>query len=337
MYPKMLYPWWDPKQEQVDAPKFSNCEHLPILSRRNPISRIQAWYTIKGDVLHMQYWIWFLAPIYITIWIIAKYIKKIPIIITIHNVQAHEKAIRKTRIDKLVYSVASSYIVHSQDNKEQLLSIVGTNKTIQVFPHGIISPKVEPIPKNIARDTLNIPTTTKVLLFFWIIRAYKGLDTLLQAYAQLIKHDQNYVLIIAWKCREDRNIYQHIIDDLDVWTYIIRVDWFLDDDAVNTVFCASDMLVLPYTHFDAQSWVVALGLWYEIPMIVSNLWWLTEVIWDERYIWDGTSSQSLAQKIQSCNQDQAHHYILERKKHFDRDEIVQEYLLFASNVSCVLE
>lgn len=161
-----------------------------------------------------------------------------------------------------------------------------------------------------------------------MIRPYKWLHSLLEALPLLLAKDENYMVIIAWKCREDRQVYQEIIDRHHLADHILTIDKYLDDDEVNQVFCASDMLILPYTHFDAQSGVVALGLWYEIPMIVSNLWWLTEVIDDSRFIWHGKDVLILAQKIIECNLDDAKQYVHIMKQQFDWDRIVEYYILF---------
>lgn len=332
MYPKRVYPWWDPKQLWVDSPVFDQMEHVPIVVWRNPYTWIRAWMAVTWSILHMQYWIWVLAPIYICMWLIARFIKNIPVIITVHNVQPHEKNKRKLLIDKAVYATAHRYIVHSLDNKNQLLKIVGDNKPIDIFPHWIIVPQVQRIPKVKARDKLSIWWNKKILLFFGIIRPYKWLHTLLEALQILLQYDKEYMLVIAWKCREDRSSYQDVIDAYAMSNSIVRIDKFLDDREVNEVFCASDMLILPYTHFDAQSGVVALGLWYEMPMIVSNLWWLTEVIDDKRYVRQTNNVEDLVSIIRSVDIDASTQYIATKKKEFSWEVIVDRYKIFIQNV-----
>ncbi len=330
MYPKKLYPWWNPKQENIDPPSYKNMIHYSLISWRNPISWVRAWFSVNWDVLHMQYWIWFLSPVYIVAWLISKYIKKVPVVITIHNVQPHEIAFWKIWLDKLVYSVGDKFIVHSKDNKTQLEKIIWTKKDITIFPHWIIMPEVEPIHKELARKNLWIWNEKKVLLNFGHIRPYKWLDTMLDALGELLESDKSYILIIAGKCRENRDKYQYIIDKKWLGNNILRIEWFLPHKKVTDVFCASDLLVLPYTHFDAQSWVVALGLWYEIPMIVSDLWWLTEII-DNQYCvikkWE-----SLSWKIKSLDMELVKIYIDEVKNKFSWETIVKKYIVFYSKI-----
>lgn len=326
MYPKALYPGWNPKQEWVEIPQYPWVSSQQLLTRRNPLSWIKAWFFIEWEVLHMQYWIRFLSPIYIVVWIIARYIKKIPVILTIHNVRPHEIAKRKMFLDKIVYCVATKFIVHSENNKQQLQELIGKEKEIKVFPHGIIIPEVPKIEKLVARDLLVIAQEKKVILFFGVIRPYKWLHVALEALASLVKDDSDYHLLIAGKCRSDWKQYQEVITNLGLWSHITRVDGFLDDIQLSQVFSASDLMILPYTHFDAQSGVVALWLWYWLPMVVSRLWGLIAIIDDEKYICEVNDVLSLTNCITEINVDDANELILTKQTQYSRKYIATKLL-----------
>ncbi len=325
MYPSSFYPWWNPKQIEHNHDILRNIDHVSLLCRRNPISWIRAWKAISWEILHMQYWIRFLAPVYVVVWLYARYIKKIPVIITIHNVKHHEHTRWKGMIDKIVFAVADTYIVHTEIWKKQLEKICWMKKKIHVFPHWIITPVCPKINKNEARKVFSLSEKDKLLLFFWHIRPYKWLKVLLNTLSSLIKNDATYRLIIAWSCRENRNEYDRLIRELKLENHITRIDWFLSNEKVAQVFSASDILVLPYSHFDAQSGVVALGFGYEIPMIVSDLWWLRAVIDDDTYFFPVWNIVALEQKILNINLHDAKTYICQRKLLFSREHIVIEY------------
>ena len=332
LYPERLYPGWSPKQKSVEVPEYPWVSSTQVLTWRNPFSRIYAWITISWQVLHMQYWIRFLAPIYIVVWCIARYIKKIPVVITIHNVQPHEKARWKTYIDKIVYAVAHRFIVHSAQNREQLISLVWNKKKVTIFPHWIIVPEVVKIDTLRARDEFWIAHESNVILFFWVIRPYKWLHIAIQALSKLNENHDHYHMIIAWKARWDRSEYQHEIETYWLENQITRVSWFLDDQQLSFVFWASDLLILPYTHFDAQSWVVALWLWFDIPIIVSNLWWLTEVIDDNAYVHEVWNAEELAQKILHIDPRSSLEFIHTKKNKYSRKTISKDLFSFYENL-----
>lgn len=257
MYPRRWYPGGSFRD---DCQHVVHGEHVSIdarIDRRNPYSWIRAGIAIEGKVLHAQYRIRFLAPVTITICLVARWVKRIPVILTVHNVVPHEQARWKRLIDRAVIACADHYVVHAPANKQQLLRRVDDAHMISIIPHGVIDPIIQKPSKPQARKLIDIDQDKKVLLFVGNIRPYKGLALLLEAMVWLRAQDRSYHLIIAGACREDRTIYQKQIDRLHLGDALTRIDGYLDDEQVAMVFGASDLLVLPYTHFDAQSGVLA--------------------------------------------------------------------------------
>jgi len=126
--------------------------------------------------------------------------------------------------------------VHSQDNQQQLQELIGKNKDIHVFPHGIITHAQPKADKQSARENLSIAQDSKVLLAYGNIRAYKGLRLLLQALHELIQQDHTYHLIIAGQCREDRSYYQNLIDKFNLQNHITRIDKFVSEQESAIIF-----------------------------------------------------------------------------------------------------
>lgn len=354
MYPNILYPWGNYKEMSLQKPILDNSTMYEFINRYNPFSWIRTWMSITWDVLHIQYWIWFLSPIILTINIIARYIKKIPVVITVHNVKPHETKRSKLKLnkrllftiadncisyikiylDKLAYISATWYIVHSQKNKEDLIGLIWDTKPIEVIPMGILPISVTKISKAEARKQLHITNNKKVLLSVGNIRPYKWLWVTLEILNELVKHDQEYILVIAGKCREDRSIYQQHIDQLWIQDHILRMPWFLTENEMNQVFCASDVQLLTYTHFDAQSAALATGLDFDIPMIVSDLGWLTDVIQEKEYIIDIQDIWSSAQKIHTVidTLEKSILYVQQRKKEFSWETISQNTMQYYSTL-----
>ena len=75
----------------------------------------------------------------------------------------------------------------------------------------------EDIDMKIARARLNLSTDTRVLLFFGLVREYKGLDVLLNSMPLILKGlNGNAHLVVAGEFYEPEERYRGIIDDLSI-------------------------------------------------------------------------------------------------------------------------
>lgn len=331
IYPEFVYPWWT-KDKNLTVPKLQNTNLWNNINWYNPISWIIAWFKIDWDIVHAQWWSWILAPIYITILWIAKLRWK-KIILTIHNVSPHEKSVIKTFMNNIVYKLSNKYIVHSKSNKDELEKIVWNKKYIEIIPHWIIAPKFKEDTKENLRKKYNLSSNEKILLFYWNIRNYKWLDIMLETYSNIIKSwEKDFKLVIAWPCWQEWEKYQKYIDDNNLNNHILRVDWFIWEQQTWELFTLWDLLILPYKDFDSQSWVIATNLHFNLPVIVSNLWWLTEVIKDKNLIFEVWKTEELKEKILNIfswnNLELKKDYLKSLKKDFEWKNIVEKTLEF---------
>ncbi len=331
LYPEFIYPGWT-RDNTLRKPKLVQTHTYNNITWYNPISWIMAGFKIEGDTIHAQWWSWILAPIYMVIlWIWRLRGKQV--IITVHNVSPHEKSILKTFMNNIVYRISHKYIVHSESNKNSLKKIVSSKKQIAIIPHWIIAPVFKETTKLKARKQYKIDSKNKVILFYGNIRWYKGLDILLESFSKIIsKWNNDYTLIIAGPCWQDWDKYQRIIDDNWIHKFIVRIDGFIAEQQTWELFTLSDVLILPYRDFDSQSWVIATNLHFNLPIIVSNLPWLTEVITKKEYTFRVSDTQDLYSKIiklfQEDNLLQAREYLEEIKRDFEWDNIIKKTLDF---------
>lgn len=329
LYPEFVYPGWT-RDHSLRKPQISQTSIYNYIAWYNPFSWIRAGFNIKGTTVHAQWWSWILAPIYLVIlWIWRLRWKQI--ILTVHNVSPHEKSFLKNFMNNIVYKISHKFIVHSESNKTSLMEVT-SKKEIAVIPHGIIAPEFKKESKKNLRKRYKISETKKVILFYGNIRKYKWLDILLTAFSKIVKKDPSYTLIIAWPCWEDWSIYQSIIDKENISKNILRVDNFIWEQQTWELFTVSDALILPYKDFDSQSWVIATNLHFNLPVIVSDLPWLTEVIKDPSYIFTVRDDQDLYKKILKIfdkdNIKKAKTYLKDIKKDFEWDSIVDKTLDF---------
>lgn len=107
------------------------------------------------------------------------------------------------------------------------------------------------------------PSVQKNLLFFGLIRDYKGLDLLIEAMGQL---NEDYHLIIAGECYGSFEKYQALIDASPAKERIFVHCEYISDEEIPIYFSAADALVLPYRSA-TQSGVVSVAYNYDLPML----------------------------------------------------------------------
>lgn len=249
-YPRFLYPGKDqtePLWSSNPLPESPNISVHQIIDTINPLS----WYRTarmvlkqKPDFCLIKYWHPYFVPCFIFIaWILRR--KNIPVICIIDNLFPHERHFGDTFLTRILLTqitgaVTQSELVHKQ--------FQGSFSHIPetMIQHPIYDQFGPPVPQKEARHKLQIKSDKKVLLFFWFIRLYKGLDILLSIMPQLIAKYPNIHLIIAGECFGSFEMYQQIIDSLDLSEYITLHVKYIPNTDISNYFGACDLLVMPY-------------------------------------------------------------------------------------------
>ena len=127
-----------------------------------------------------------------------------------------------------------------------------------------------------AEQKMGLTPDRKNILFFGLIREYKGLDILLEAFRLL---DDSYQLIIAGEPYGSFDRYQKIIGSLPGKDRIFMDLRYIRDSEVSDFFSAADVAVLPYRSA-TQSGISSVSYHFEVPMIVTDVGGLKETIGD---------------------------------------------------------
>jgi len=109
------------------------------------------------------------------------------------------------------------------------------------------------------------------LLFFGMIRKYKGLDLLLDAFHKVHQSNPEIQLIIAGEYYEDESIYQNKINEF------ISINKYIPDEEVHLYFSAADLITQTY-HTATQSGISQIAYHYEKPMLVTDVGGLNEIV-----------------------------------------------------------
>jgi glycosyltransferase involved in cell wall biosynthesis len=168
------------------------------------------------------------------------------IIWTAHNVLPHEG--RNTyglRITKYLAKTASTIIVHSQQANLELAEFgVTTARKTVVIPHGNYDGVYpESLTCTQARTKLGIESNDTAILFFGLIRKYKGVGDLLQAFEQLQRPDVR--LIIAGEC-QDAGLAKTIAKAARKNKHILFINKPIPEENVAEYFAAADISCMPF-------------------------------------------------------------------------------------------
>ncbi|GAB3679140.1 hypothetical protein GCM10028792_22290 [Salinisphaera aquimarina] len=196
---------------------------------------------------------------------------RIPVVWTAHNSLPHERRAHHRRLYGLIYALANAIIVHTRHTADALVeqNNVPRNK-MNIIAHGNLLRMTVPAPPRArARAELGLSPSAFVLFFFGRIRPYKGLDLLLDAFAQL--DDPNVALIVAGE-----DLFGSC-DGLSAADNVILDLRRIDDASTARYFSACDLVVLPYRRID-QSGVLMLAMSYDRPVMATQVGGLAEVI-----------------------------------------------------------
>jgi len=280
MLPKRLFPGWRRVGEELTTQKFDEkVEVHEVLDWYSPITWIRAFRIAKkADVIVFQWWTSSIAHMYLALEVLN--FRRRPIIIEFHEVvDTLESSILPIRIyskvmGKLIRRLATRYVVHSNADRELISKNYGIEKEkIEVIPHGIYD-HYKKIERTIAKTTVGIKEDFAIL-FFGLLRPYKGVRYLIKAFESLpedvIKKSRLLIVGETWEDKESKEL----VKESKYSNKINVVDRYVGDDEVSLYFSASDVLVIPYTRA-SQSGVAHIGMAFGMPIIASEVGGLKE-------------------------------------------------------------
>lgn len=297
---KMQYPKFLFKKEQRDySNKSFQVEDTNYwINTANPFNIIASAGKIrkqKPDAVILQWWHPYFAPCY---YILAKCLRKIPIIVTCHNVFPHERFPMDRFLTKLVLRQADGYIVQSHLDEADLLK-VNPKANYVVTPHPTYNAfKMKDMSREEARSILQMDGDSPMLLFFGFVREYKGLHYLLDALADVKGQIPDVQLWIVGDFGDDKDIYLKQIEENHLEGCINIVEGYIPDQEVEKYFAAADLVVLPYVSA-TQSGIVQIAYGFEKPVVVTNVGGLPDVVWDKEtgYVVPSRSPEAITKAI----------------------------------------
>lgn len=291
-----------------------------LINSINPLNWFYCVYVISKynpNLLIVKFWLPFMGPCFGTILRGVCWLRKIPSICIVDNMIPHEKRVGDRPFTKYFVGSVDHFITMSSKVYKDTLTFTKKKQTVEALFHPLYDHFGEGLSKKQAREKLQLPLEDKLILFFGVIRDYKGLDILLDA---LIITDQSVKLIIAGEFYGNKQQYLDQINQNSIKNRVFLFDLFIPDDQVRYFFESSDIVVQPYKNA-TQSGVTQICYHFNKPMIVTNVGGLPEMVPDGKvgYVVE-PNSQAVARAIDLFYQSNAEaemvkQVILEKNKY----------------------
>jgi glycosyltransferase involved in cell wall biosynthesis len=190
-----------------------------------------------------------------------------PLVLTAHDVLPREPRAGQLRAQRALYDRVDAVVVHSEHGAARLRDELGIDPAkVRVIPHGAFAHlaqqrDVRPLPPELAA------VEKPVVLCFGLLRPYKGIDVLLE----------------AWRGIEDAELWIVGLPKLDLAPLraaappgVRFVPRFVADEEIPAFFRRAELVVLPYREID-QSGVLFTALAFGSPLLLTRVGGFPEI------------------------------------------------------------
>ncbi|MDQ2769578.1 MAG: glycosyltransferase [Bacteroidota bacterium] len=250
------------------------------LNSVNPLSWLRVGRKLRQerpDLVIFRFWLPFMGPALGTVARLVRGNGHTRVVAITDNVIPHEKRPGDGPLTRYFLSACDGFVTMSRSVLDDLRGLGFGSKPALYRPHPLYD-NFGPIkPKAAALAALGLPAKFRYVLFFGFIRAYKGLDILLEAWADARVAALPVKLIIAGEFYEDAAPYEALIRQHQLEGRIVRATDFIPNERVVDYFCAADLILQPYKNA-TQSGVSQIAYHFERPMLVTDVGGLAELI-----------------------------------------------------------
>ncbi len=246
--------------------------------------------------------------------IICTRLAGVKIVWTVHNAMAHES--KFPRLERWTRSWVAQWvdrlIFHSQSTLDSVAQLYGFAPTkATAIPIGHYRDVYHPLIDSIqARAELGLPGTGRIYLHFGLLRPYKGIEKLIQAWQNWNRDDS--LLVIAGKPQDEA--YKNKLNQQVEGISTIRLyPEYIDNSKLHLFFSAANIVVLPFDKIlNSSSLILAMS--YAKPIIAPRLGGIPETMKDaDTLLYDPEDEQGLIKA-------------LEKSKHVNLDELSESVI-----------
>ncbi len=230
----------------------------------------------KPDIVIFRYWLPFMAPCFGTM---ARIIRKnghTKVISLLDNIIPHEKRPGDRALTGYFVKHVDGFMAMSHSVLSELETF-DKEKPRFFSPHPVFDNFGKSISSKSALENLGLDKGYRYVLFFGLMREYKGLDIMINAFAEKELRKMKIKLLVVGEFYIPRAPYDELIKKNGLEKDIIIHPHFVPDSEVANWFCASDIIAQPYKSA-TQSGVTQIGYHFNKPMLVSNVGGLPEIV-----------------------------------------------------------
>jgi glycosyltransferase involved in cell wall biosynthesis len=229
-------------------------EHVPDMVRYRRAAR-------GADVVHFQW---------LSIQALDRHLlPRVPTVLTGHDLLPREPRPAQVGAQRRLYDAVDAVVVHSEYGRRQLVERLGVPAAkVRVIHHGAFD--------YLTRGSRGLPRELQtpdgpVVLFFGLLRPYKGIDVLLDAWRELGGDGELWIV-----GRPRMDIGPLVASAPPGVRWVTR---FVSDQELAGCFCAADAVVLPYVETERVdfSGVLATALAFGRPTVLSDVGGFGEV------------------------------------------------------------
>ena len=277
-YPSFLFPG---KTQYSTEPAPSDLKIVRSLNSMNPLSWGKTGRAIRAlqpDILIIKFWLPFMAPCLGRVARIVKRGGKTKVVSILDNIIPHEHRPGDRLFGRYFTRSVDGFVAMSDSVLEDLNQFdVFKPRVFCRHPlYDNFGPKAS---RQEALQFLGLDPDQRYMLFFGLIRDYKGLDLLLKAYADSRFRKMNVRLIVAGEFYSGSEKYFEMEKELGLEGLVVWKSDFVPDSEVRYCFGAADIIVQPYKSA-TQSGVTQIAYHFEKPMLVTDVGGLAEIVPD---------------------------------------------------------
>lgn len=279
-YPSFLFPG---KTQYSSSPAPEKLHIERRVNSINPFNWIRVGRAIRRerpDLVMIRFWLPFLAPCLGTIARVIRQGRKgkgVKVVALLDNVVPHERRIGDRPFARYMISSVGGYVAMSESVLGDARSFDSKDKPFALTPHPLYDNFGAKVSRSEAMKYLGLESDCRYILFFGLIRDYKGLDLLLEAFADSRLRNKKVKLIVAGEFYGNAERYEEQERNLNLSEHIVWRKEFIPADQVRYFFAAADLVAQPYKSA-TQSGITQIAYHFERPMLVTNVGGLAEIV-----------------------------------------------------------
>ncbi len=282
LYPAFLFPGKTQYDESKDRKiRFPNIRMLHSLNPLNWYKTAKYINRQQPDLIAIDWWHPFLGPCFNGVVRFLSKKNKRKILFITENVISHEANKTDNFLTKLALRHAQAFLALSESVENHLKLMFRTKVYRSALPvYGFYKAKSAGNMQQI-RAQYGFAENDTVLLFFGLVRKYKGLDLLLEAYKNIYERSPGLKLLIVGEFYEPEAHYRQMAQSLGISDAVVIENRYVPDEEVSPYFEMSDCVVLPYKSA-TQSGILSMAYGFGRPVVVTDVGELGALVEDGR-------------------------------------------------------